>query len=67
MNKSDAINFLTRSGIAAGANFYTLARSQVCDLLAFADLVKYRKPRNANGSRGRYFHEYCQRVARRAV
>lgn len=32
-------------------------------LLVEADAHKYRAPRNANGSRGRYWHEYLQRAA----
>lgn len=48
-----------------GADFHTLSTSQVESLLAEADRVKYRKPSNANGSRGRYFHDLLQRRARR--
>ena len=51
--------------ISVGADFHTLSSSQVEALLAEADRVKYRKPRNANGSRGRYFHDLLQRCARR--
>jgi hypothetical protein len=31
--------------------------------LAEADTLKYREPRNANGSRARYFWEYLKRTA----
>ena len=47
-----------------GADFHTLSTTQVDSLLAEADRVKYRKPRNANGSRGRYFHNLLQRRAK---
>jgi hypothetical protein len=65
MTKYDAAELLRRAGVTPGADFCTLRSDQVCALLAEADLVKYRKPKNANGSRGRYFHEFLQRVARR--
>ncbi len=50
---------------ARTADFHTLSSEQVEMLLASADTLKYRKPRNANGSRGRYFHAYLQRLAAR--
>lgn len=42
-------------------NFYMLSVAEVCDVLAQADAYGYRKPRNANGSRARYFFAYVQR------
>lgn len=48
---------------ARDVDFHTLSSEQVEMLLASADAVKYRKPRNANGSRGRYFHAMLQRRA----
>ena len=62
LTKYEAQNLLTLAGIARFTNFYTLSASQVDSLLSLADLVKYRKPRNANGSRGRYFYEYLRRT-----
>lgn len=47
-------------------DFHTLTSDEVERLLAEADRVKYRKPRNANGSRARYFHAKLQREAERA-
>jgi hypothetical protein len=48
-------------------DFHTLPASKVDALLAEADRVKYRKPRNANGSRGRYFYAMlCRRAGKRA-
>jgi hypothetical protein len=55
---------LPKLGIAPGTDFHTLRSSQVTDLLLAADLYKYRKPKNANGSRGRYFYSYLQRTCR---
>jgi hypothetical protein len=65
MDSSDAHDILQRAGVARGANFHTLNSSQVEALLVEADRVKYRKPKNANGSRGRYFHDYVQRRAQK--
>lgn len=53
--------------VAIGANFHTLDTSQVTRLLEWADTCHYRKPRNANGSRGRYFHAKLQREASRVI
>ena len=50
--------------IGIGQDFYTLRADQVDRLLAEADRVRYQKPRGANGSRGRYFHDSMQRRAR---
>lgn len=49
-----------------GEPFHALPGRTVRHLLEYADLVKYRKPKNANGSRARYFYEYLQRRAARA-
>lgn len=46
------------------ADFHQLTSSQVDQLLEEADRVRYRKPKNANGSRARYFHALLQRRAR---
>jgi hypothetical protein len=50
--------------VAIGQDFHTLSTKQVETLLVEADRVKYHKPRNANGSRGRYFHDLLQRRAK---
>mgnify|MGYP003651203181 CR=1 FL=1 len=46
-------------------DFHTLHSEQVAQVLTEADSVKYRKPKNANGSRARYFYEYLTRTARK--
>jgi hypothetical protein len=56
---------LARCEVQTGADFYTLRASQVDALLAEADAMRYRKPKHANGSRGRYFHAMLQRRAQR--
>jgi hypothetical protein len=63
----DATNILGLVGIPRGTDFYTLSASQVCALVDQADLYGYRKPRNANGSRGRYFYAFLQRLMCRKV
>jgi hypothetical protein len=49
--------------IAVGQDFHTLRSEQVDKLLVAADRVGYRKPKNANGSRARYFFAQLQRRA----
>jgi hypothetical protein len=51
-------------GAQAGGDFHALRSSQVDTLLTAADHYKYRKPKNANGSRARYFHAYLRRVCK---
>lgn len=41
-------------------DFHALTSMEVGRIIAEADRVKYRKPRNANGSRARYFHARLQ-------
>ncbi len=50
--------------IALGQDFHTLASSQVESLLDEAKRVRYQQPKNANGSRARYFHDKLQREAK---
>lgn len=49
--------------VPIGADFHTLDSDRIDALLTAADLARYRKPRNANGSRARYFHALLQRRA----
>ncbi len=62
--RDNARAVLANANIAIGQDFFTLAPSQVCELLEEADRVRYQKPASANGSRGRYFHARLQREAR---
>lgn len=64
LSRTEALAILTASGIAQGADFHTLSSAQVDALLVHAKQRKYRKPRDANGSRARYFHAYLERTAR---
>lgn len=54
---------LKNLNIAIGQDFHTLSSAQVDALLTEADRVRYQRPRNANGSRARYFHDRLQRQA----
>lgn len=60
-----AHDILQRCSIAVSENFYSLDSTRVMALVGEADAVRYRAPKNANGSRGRYFYALLQRrVAR---
>jgi hypothetical protein len=48
--------------LGLGQDFHTLSHAQIDNLLAEADRVRYRKPKNANGSRARYFHAHLERT-----
>lgn len=50
-----------------GRDFHALPSSAVDSILAAADRARYRKPRNANGSRARYFYAHLHRRARPLV
>ena len=62
-DRIEAREILRRCGVEVGADYHALRSGTVDALLVEADRVRYRKPRNANGSRGRYFHERLQRHA----
>lgn len=62
LSRFEAADILQRCN-AADSDFHTLPSSAVDALLDFADSHGYRKPRHANGSRGRYWHAYLQRLA----
>lgn len=59
-----AYDILALCLVPLGADFHTLSSARVDALLTYADIWHYRKPKNANGSRGRYFHAMLQRLAR---
>lgn len=62
LDRSTATALATQFHIELGRNFFTLSSSEVGRVLDAADSRKYRKPRNANGSRGRYFYEALNRA-----
>ena len=62
--KFNAEQVLKACGVPVGADFYSLRSGQVDALLEHADWARYQKPKNANGSRGRYWHDFLQRRAK---
>lgn len=65
MDKSDARELARNYGIPLNRDFHSLNTDTVESIIAAADSVNYRKPRNANGSRARYFHARLVRLASR--
>ena len=64
MTRSNACSLLFTLDIRPDADFHQLSSGKVDDLLKAADQYGYRKPKNANGSRGRYFFQYVKRTCR---
>ena len=56
MKKSEATAIATAHGIPLDVDFFALSNDVVHRILQAADQQKYRQPKNANGSRARYFH-----------
>lgn len=65
MDKLSATSLAHKYSIRLDADYHQLSSLEVERVLAAADERKYRKPRNANGSRGRYFHALLVRAARK--
>ncbi len=63
IDPATARDIIARCG--AEGDFHALSSEVVERLLDFAGQYGYRKPKNANGSRGRCWHAHLQRVARR--
>ncbi len=63
LTPDDAHAILADLGILGGADFHALRAEQVRQLLNQARACGYREPKNANGSRARYFHAYLDRRA----
>lgn len=62
---TDARDLAASHGFPLGRDFHTLDSDTVESILAAADVWRYRKPKNANGSRARYFYAYLGRLAAR--
>lgn len=62
--RTNARATLALLNLNSSQDFHTLSPSQVDRILEEADRVRYQKPRNANGSRGRYFFQKLCREAR---
>jgi len=64
VTRDAACAYLRWAQVPVGEDFHALPSKKVENLLLIADRLKYRKPKNANGSRGRYFHALLQRKCR---
>ncbi len=64
MTPVSAINLVVRHRLDISKDFFTLSPFEVGQVLDAADDWKYRKPKQANGSRGRYFYALLQRSIR---
>lgn len=63
MTKSDAFDLCASFGIATDdLDWHRMNTDQKERVLSAADFRRYRKPANANGSRGRCFADYLRRV-----
>lgn len=56
-----ACAFLPKLGIKLGQDFHALSSDQVERLTNAAKVLRYRKPRNANGSTARYLYALLTR------
>jgi hypothetical protein len=65
IDRMTASDVLSRAKAPRGTDFHALPSSVVEALIEEADAHGYRRPRNANGSRARYFHAYLTRAAGR--
>lgn len=64
VSPEQAREMLAIAGCLHEPDFFTLSSETVETLLAQADSVKYRKPKNAKGSRARYFYALLLRRAK---
>lgn len=63
INAPNTAAYWIARGINPQSDFHTLSSSQVDIILDSAKECRYRKPKNANGSRARYFFCAVQRKA----
>jgi hypothetical protein len=61
INVTAALSAWNSAGIDPVADYHTLSSAQVEVVLEQAKLSKYSKPKDANGSRARYFFYAVQR------
>ena len=64
MTRSQSANLINKYHIPYQQDFFTLSACEVGRVLDAADEWKYRKPKHAYGSRGRYFFALLQRSIR---
>lgn len=62
MNGYDAGAIASVFGFRLDVDFHTLSTASVENVVRAADAHKYRAPKNANGSRARYYHARLSRA-----
>lgn len=62
MDKHEARAICSVFGIDPRQDWHAMPSAMKEAVLRAADSRKYRKPKNANGSRGRYFAAYLARI-----
>lgn len=65
LDRETALNLATCYRFPLSKDWHALSFDEKDGVLSAADAHGYRKPRRANGSRGRCFHEYVRRAAGR--
>jgi hypothetical protein len=65
MTRTAARSIANSYAIPLDRDYHTLDSDSVRRIVSAADSVSYRAPRNANGSRARYFHARLCRAANR--
>ena len=63
LTRREARQILFSREIPLDMDFHALRTSQVDEIVHAANAHGYRAPKNANGSRARYFHAYLMRAA----
>ena len=67
VNYREVSQYLDANGIDIEQDFFTLSFFQVLILIEMAKKQRYYKPKNANGSRARYYFAALQRDYRKTL
>jgi len=65
MTRDTARALCSQFAIDTTRDFHSLSQDEVARVLEAAKACKYVTPKNANGSKARYFHAYLRRSANR--
>ena len=63
ITRIEALSLAKRAGINLNADYHTLNSTQVGVIVDLAKQSGYQKPKNASGSRGRYFFYNLARLS----
>lgn len=63
LTEQGALAIAHEYGIPLDSDYHALNSATVEKVIEAANARGYRKPKNANGSRARYFHAYLRRAA----